>query len=164
MTDLSQRELTLISAMNDRIGDTMPAMARLCTGESPDLFRSLLSRIGDKWTLLVIGILGTDRRRFTEIAELIPGISRRMLTVTLRALERDGLITRTVYAEVPPRVEYELTDLGRSLQALALSLAEWVSDHQHQISDHRRRFDDVAQGISDEAERGQSVPVRPNRS
>jgi DNA-binding HxlR family transcriptional regulator len=128
------------------------------------LFRSLLSRIGDKWTLLVIGILGTDRRRFTEIAELIPGISRRMLTVTLRALERDGLITRTVYAEVPPRVEYELTDLGRSLQALALSLAEWVSDNQHQISDHRRRFDDVAQGISDEAERGQSVPVRPNRS
>jgi DNA-binding HxlR family transcriptional regulator len=171
VTDLTQRDLTLISAMNERLGDTMPAMARLCTGESPELFRSLLSRIGDKWTLLVIGILGTDRRRFTEIAEMIPGISRRMLTVTLRALERDGLITRTVYAEVPPRVEYQLTDIGHSLQALAVSLAEWVSDHQHQISDHRRRFDDsahsgsddAADDISSDAQPGQRAMVRPKR-
>nr|WP_129588053.1 helix-turn-helix domain-containing protein [Rathayibacter oskolensis] len=119
-------------------------MRELCTGDSPEVFRSLMSRIGDKWTLLVIGVLGTDRQRFTEVAELIPGISRRMLTVTLRALERDGLVTRTVYAEVPPRVEYEVTPLGRSLQCVAASVGEWVGEHQQAIADHRRRFDAAA--------------------
>ena len=64
-----------------------------------------------------------------------------MLTVTLRALERDGLVTRTVYAEVPPRVEYALTDLGRSLQTVALTMGEWVGEHQHTIADNRRHFD-----------------------
>jgi len=119
----------------------MPTMSRLCTSDDPDLFRSLLSRIGDKWTLLVIGVLGEQRQRFTELADFIPGISRRMLNVTLRALERDGLVSRTVYAEVPPRVEYEVTALGRSLQRVALTLGDWVGENQHTIAHHRLDFD-----------------------
>ncbi|MEC5198508.1 DNA-binding HxlR family transcriptional regulator [Arthrobacter sp. PL16] len=136
--------LASVDALQDRLDQSMPTMAELCTSEDPDMFRSLLSRIGDKWTLLVIGVLGEERRRFTELSKVIPGISRRMLTVTLRALERDGLVSRTVYAEVPPRVEYELTALGRSLQLVALTLVDWVSEHQHTIAGNRRGFDDNA--------------------
>jgi DNA-binding HxlR family transcriptional regulator len=135
---------TAADALHERLTDSMPTMAVLCTSQDPSLFRSLLSRIGDKWTLLVIGVLGDERKRFTELAEIIPGISRRMLTVTLRALERDGLVARTVYAEVPPRVEYELTALGQSLQVVALSMGDWVSEHQHAITLHRHQFDDRA--------------------
>jgi DNA-binding HxlR family transcriptional regulator len=137
-------EQTAHDALQARLDQSMPTMAELCTSEDPDLFRSLLSRMGDKWTLLVIGVLGDERRRFTELSEIIPGISRRMLTVTLRALERDGLVTRTVHAQVPPRVEYELTALGRSLQHVALALADWVREHQHTITGNRRGFDDHA--------------------
>lgn len=134
-------ERTALDTLQARLGQSMPTMVELCTSEDPDLFRSLLARMGDKWTLLVIGVLGDERQRFTELTEIIPGISRRMLTVTLRALERDGLVSRTVYAQVPPRVEYELTTLGRSLQHLALALADWVREHQHAIADNRRSFD-----------------------
>jgi DNA-binding HxlR family transcriptional regulator len=132
---------TALETLQDRLDQSMPTMAELCTSQDPDLFRSLLSRMGDKWTLLVIGVLGDERRRFKELAEIIPGVSRRMLTVTLRALERDGLVSRTVYAEVPPRVEYELTTLGRSLQHVALALADWVKEHQHTIAGNRQEFD-----------------------
>jgi DNA-binding HxlR family transcriptional regulator len=135
---------TAADALHQRLTESMPTMAVLCTSQDPSLFRSLLSRIGDKWTLLVIGVLGDERKRFTELAEIIPGISRRMLTVTLRALERDGLVARTVYAEVPPRVEYELTALGQSLQVVALSMGDWVSEHQSAITLHRHHFDDRA--------------------
>ena len=137
---------TSMDALQARLAQSMPTMAELCSTEDPTLFRSLLSRIGDKWTLLVIGVLGEERRRFTDLSEIIPGISRRMLTVTLRALERDGLVSRTVYAEVPPRVEYELTALGRSLQLVALTLADWVTEHQQTIVDNRRAFEMNAAG------------------
>jgi len=137
---------TSMDALQARLAQSMPTMAELCSTEDPTLFRSLLSRIGDKWTLLVIGVLGEERRRFTDLSEIIPGISRRMLTVTLRALERDGLVSRTVYAEVPPRVEYELTALGRSLQLVALTLADWVTEHQQTIVDNRRAFEMDAAG------------------
>jgi DNA-binding HxlR family transcriptional regulator len=132
---------TALDQLQARLHQSMPTMAELCTSEDPELFRSLLSRMGDKWTLLVIGVLGDERRRFTELSEVIPGISRRMLTVTLRALERDGLVSRTVHAEVPPRVEYELTNLGRSLQYVALALADWVREHQQVIAGNRQVFD-----------------------
>ncbi|MEV7760710.1 winged helix-turn-helix transcriptional regulator [Curtobacterium flaccumfaciens] len=132
---------TALDTLQARLHQSMPTMAELCTSEDPELFRSLLSRMGDKWTLLVIGVLGDERRRFTELSEVIPGISRRMLTVTLRALERDGLVSRTVHAEVPPRVEYELTDLGRSLQYVAFALADWVREHQQVIAGNRQVFD-----------------------
>jgi DNA-binding HxlR family transcriptional regulator len=131
-----------LEALQERLTQSMPSMAELCTSTDPALFRSLLSRIGDKWTLLVIGVLGDERRRFSELADIIPGISRRMLTVTLRALERDGLITRTIYAEVPPRVEYELTTLGLSLQHVALAVGDWVSENQYTIARNRKHFDD----------------------
>jgi DNA-binding HxlR family transcriptional regulator len=147
-------EQMVVDALQARLSETMPTMADLCTSQDPEIFRSLLSRIGDKWTLLVIGVLGDERRRFTELSETIPGISRRMLTVTLRALERDGLVARTIYAEVPPRVEYELTALGRSLQAVALTLGDWVSEHQHTIVDNRRRFD----GDTDQLARTARMP------
>ena len=121
---------------------SLPTMSQICMDEhDPDVFRSVLDRVGDKWSLLVIGILGERPHRFTELLRIVPGISRRMLTVTLRALERDGLVRRTVFAEVPPRVEYEVTDLGVSLGGAVRQLATWVADNQHQIAANRQGFD-----------------------
>ena len=119
----------------------MPKMSRLCIEHDPDVFRSVLDRVGDKWSLLIIGILGERPHRFTELARQTPGISRRMLTNTLRALERDGLVKRTVYAEVPPRVVYEVTRLGVSLGEPVLQLATWVARNQGEIVDHRSTYD-----------------------
>ncbi|GAA3643662.1 helix-turn-helix domain-containing protein [Microbacterium awajiense] len=103
--------------------------------------RDVLDRIGDKWSLLVIGTLRHERRRFTELQRHIPGISQRMLTLTLRQLERDGLITRTVHAEVPPRVEYELTSLGGTLIVHAMALAHWAIENRPQIEAARVAYD-----------------------
>ena len=92
-------------------------------------FRDMLSRVGDKWSLLVIFILKgrpAFRARFSDLKRSIPGISQRMLTATVRNLERDGMLTRHVYAEVPPRVEYELTPLGRGLTEPVLGLVSWL--------------------------------------
>src|SRR4051812_24772688 len=77
---------------------------------------SVLARVGDKWSVLVVMSLGQGPKRFNELRRMIDGVSQRMLTLTLRGLERDGLVTRTVFPTIPPRVDYELTDLGRSLQ------------------------------------------------
>jgi DNA-binding HxlR family transcriptional regulator len=140
-----------VAALQARLIESMPTMAQLCTSDDPDLFRSLLSRIGDKWTLLVIGVLGDERKRFTELSEMIPGISRRMLTVTLRSLERDGLVSRTVYAEVPPRVDYEITALGRSLQTMVLTFGNWVGEHQHTVMNNRQAFDSALESKADVA-------------
>jgi DNA-binding HxlR family transcriptional regulator len=123
--------------------ETLRSMGRLCIEHDPEVFRSVLDRIGDKWSLLLIGMLEGGPMRFTELLRATPGISRRMLTTTLRALERDGLITRTIYAEVPPRVEYEVTDLGRSLTEPVLRLGMWVADHQETILANRTTFDRV---------------------
>jgi DNA-binding HxlR family transcriptional regulator len=120
---------------------TLRSMGKLCIEHDPDVFRSVLDRIGDKWSLLLIGILETGPKRFTELLRITPGISRRMLTNTLRALERDGLVTRTIFAEVPPRVEYRVTDLGRDLTAPVLTLARWAADHQERIIANRAAFD-----------------------
>jgi DNA-binding HxlR family transcriptional regulator len=101
----------------------------------------VLSRIGDKWTVLVVNLLGGGPRRFGEIRREIGGISQRMLTLTLRALERDGLVTRTVHPTVPPSVEYALTDLGRSLRMPVQALGEWALRNQAAMADARQRFD-----------------------
>jgi DNA-binding HxlR family transcriptional regulator len=101
----------------------------------------VLSRIGDKWTVLVVNLLGSGPRRFGEIRREIGGISQRMLTLTLRALERDGLVTRTVHPTVPPSVEYALTDLGRSLRTPVQALGEWALRNQAAMADARQRFD-----------------------
>lgn len=107
------------------------------------VIRELLSRIGDKWSLLVIATLQSGRLRFSQLREHIPGVSQRMLTLTLRHLERDGLVSRTVHAEVPPRVEYELTELGRTLTEPAIALAAWAVDHHDGIVAARERYDDA---------------------
>lgn len=99
--------------------------------------REVLDRIGDKWSLLVIGTLRGGPMRFGGLAEAVAGISQRMLTVTLKHLVEDGLVERTAYAEVPPRVEYELTELGRTLLPLVISLAEWAMAHRDEINANR---------------------------
>jgi len=101
----------------------------------------VLSRVGDKWTVLVVSTLGDGPKRFNELRRALGSISQRMLTLTLRALERDGLVTRTVFATVPPRVDYELTNLGRSLLEPVSGLGLWARTHRPDIQEARRRFD-----------------------
>ena len=103
---------------------------------------SILSRVGDKWSVLVIMMLSDGPKRFNELKRMINGISQRMLTLTLRGLERDGLVTRTIFPTIPPRVDYELTDLGRGLQEPVKALGEWAMAHQEQIASARTRFDE----------------------
>jgi DNA-binding HxlR family transcriptional regulator len=115
-------------------------------GGRGEAIRGVLGHIGDKWSLLIVGALSVGHRlRFTELQRHIPGISQRMLTVTLRHLERDGLVSRTTYAEVPPRVEYELTDIGRTLIEPARVLSRWAIGSYTTILDSRERFDAAAQ-------------------
>ncbi|MFC9505012.1 winged helix-turn-helix transcriptional regulator [Streptomyces sp. NPDC057002] len=103
--------------------------------------RQILDRIADKWSLLVIALLENRRLRFTELRREIDGVSQRMLTVTLRSLERDGLVKRTVHPVVPPRVEYELTSLGRTLHTTIQSLVTWTEEHQDEIAAARTAYD-----------------------
>jgi DNA-binding HxlR family transcriptional regulator len=103
--------------------------------------RQILDRVADKWSLLVISLLGRDTMRFTELRRSIDGISQRMLTTTLRHLERDGLIRRTVHPVVPPRVDYEVTDLGCTLLDTIQSLVTWTEKHQHEIAAARAAYD-----------------------
>jgi DNA-binding HxlR family transcriptional regulator len=103
--------------------------------------RQILDRIADKWSLLVIALLEVKTMRFGELGREIDGISKRMLTVTLRNLERDGLIQRTIYAEVPPRVEYRLSPLGCTLLGTIQSLVHWTEEHQEEIARAREAFD-----------------------
>jgi DNA-binding HxlR family transcriptional regulator len=101
----------------------------------------MLARIGGKWTVLVVELLKDGPIRFNEIRRTISGISQRMLTLTLRELERDGLATRTVYPTIPPRVEYELTKLGRTLHEPLAGVAEWVRQNRPTIEAARNAFD-----------------------
>jgi DNA-binding HxlR family transcriptional regulator len=103
---------------------------------------ALLQRIGDKWSLLVVQTLGEGSKRFNELRREIPSVSQRMLTLTLRNLERDGLVNRTVTPTIPPRVDYELTELGRSLQKPICGLVTWAVDHADAIHEAQSRFDD----------------------
>jgi DNA-binding HxlR family transcriptional regulator len=105
--------------------------------------REVLGRIGDKWSLYVIHLLGSGTMRFSELRRHIGGITPRMLTVTIRSLERDGLITRTAYPVVPPRVEYTLTPLGESLLHAATILLLWADAHATDLSAARARYDET---------------------
>jgi DNA-binding HxlR family transcriptional regulator len=102
---------------------------------------TLLSRIGDKWTVLVVQTLGSGSKRFNELRREIPSVSQRMLTLTLRNLERDGLVSRTVTPSIPPRVDYELTELGKSLQKPICGLASWALDNVGAIHEAQARYD-----------------------
>ena len=102
---------------------------------------TLLSRIGDKWTVLIVGTLADGPRRFNELRREIPSVSQRMLTLTLRNLERDGLVSRTVTPSIPPRVDYALTKLGHSLQRPILALSQWALDNIEAIHSAQARYD-----------------------
>lgn len=101
----------------------------------------VLARVGDKWSVLIVMLLGDGPRRFNELKRMIGGISQRMLTLTLRGLERDGLVTRTMFPTIPPRVDYALTPLGRSLAEPVKALGAWAQVHQPAIAKARQAFD-----------------------
>ena len=104
----------------------------------------VLSRLGDRWTIVVMSLLSLapeNRLRFSELKNGIDGISQRMLTQVLRNLERDGLVTRRIYPEVPPRVEYELTDVGRSILPALEGFTGWIRENWQLIAESRERFD-----------------------
>jgi len=101
-----------------------------------------LDRIGDKWTVLVVGVLEQGPLRYNEIRRAVDGISQRMLTLTLKQLERDGLVTRTMYPTIPPRVDYELTELGKRLMVPLRSLYDWAVKHRPAMLAARKRFAD----------------------
>lgn len=103
--------------------------------------RDVLDRVGDKWSVYVIGILGDGPRRFTDLLRAIDGISQRMLTVTLRGLERDGIVSRKVYPVVPSRVDYDLTPSGHTLLTTVRQLIEWADDHTGDIDAARAQYD-----------------------
>ncbi|GAA4085539.1 helix-turn-helix domain-containing protein [Actinomadura miaoliensis] len=115
--------------------------AGACDGPVAIHSREILGRVGDKWSLYVIAHLGTETKRFTELKKDIEGISQRMLTVTLRGLERDGLVSRTVYPVMPPRVDYALTPLGRTLLDAVGTLVTWVETHLEEVVEARSRYD-----------------------
>ena len=119
-----------------------------CTAwpEDSAFIREVLDRIGDKWTVLVISTLGDRVLRYSDLMASIPGISQRMLTVTLKALERDGLVIRQAYAEIPPRVEYEVTDLGRSLQRAVMQLSRWAAENHTTVAANRTMNDRLGIG------------------
>ncbi|WP_207532217.1 winged helix-turn-helix transcriptional regulator [Desertivirga arenae] len=135
--------------MEVTIGKTRAkASPEVVKGHFPDKFKTMqcpitnvLDRISDKWSIHTIILLGkSEKLRFSELMKGIHGISQRMLTVTLRSLEEDGLVSRQVFAEIPPRVEYQLTDLGRSLLSQLIHLSEWASENMTKIFESRERY------------------------
>jgi DNA-binding HxlR family transcriptional regulator len=107
-----------------------------------ELIRDTFAKICDKWSLLILGMLDGAPHRFTALRDSVPGISHRMLTLTLRNLERDGLVTRTVFAEVPPRVEYSVTRLGTTILPAAKALAFWAVEHNDEVQRNRDEYDE----------------------
>ncbi|MFE2545799.1 winged helix-turn-helix transcriptional regulator [Actinacidiphila glaucinigra] len=106
-----------------------------------DFIREILDLVGDKWSVLIIGTLSDGPVRYSDLGQAIPGISQRMLTLTLKQLQRSGLIDRTAHAEVPPRVEYSLTALGGSLLSTVLELASWSAERHAEIRRHQETYD-----------------------
>lgn len=120
--------------------------------------REILDRVGDKWSVYIVAMLGRGGMRFSELKRAIDGISQRMLTLTLRGLERDGLVTRTVYATIPPRVDYALTPLGRTLLGPVMALVSWAEKNRRKIDQARARFD--ANAVVSVAPRVYAGPTR----
>jgi DNA-binding HxlR family transcriptional regulator len=111
------------------------------TSNSCSAVRDVLDLVGDKWSVFVVGSLGDGPKRFNELKRIVNGISQRMLTLTLRGLERDGLVTRTVQPTVPPRVDYALTAMGKTLLEPVFALVQWGADHRAAIEKARTDFD-----------------------
>jgi DNA-binding HxlR family transcriptional regulator len=131
------------TAPNDPL--TVHGMCRDHLGAA-EIIRDTFARIADKWSLLILGMLDDAPLRFTVLRDSVPGISHRMLTLTLRNLERDGLVSRTVFAAVPPKVEYAATDLGRTAIPAVTALAKWALEHSDEIQGNRTQFDDRLAG------------------
>jgi DNA-binding HxlR family transcriptional regulator len=118
-------------------------LAAICRSSDPMAVRELLTKIGDKWTIFVVlslDLLG-GRARFSELERGVPGISQRMLSTTLKNLERDGLVVRELFPEVPPRVEYEITDLGKSLLRPTQGLVDWAKANWEQVRKAQSKYD-----------------------
>jgi DNA-binding HxlR family transcriptional regulator len=129
-------------AMQHKPGSETTAEIGPCAGiptERMGSIRQVLDRVGDKWSLLVIAVLENGPLRYTDLQRAVTGISQRMLTLTLRQLGQDGLVSRTSYPEVPPRVEYALTPMGRGLLEIVTALIEWASEHHDEIHQNRTR-------------------------
>jgi DNA-binding HxlR family transcriptional regulator len=107
--------------------------------------RLMLNRIADKWTVLVLGLLESETKRFNTLHREIGGVSQKMLTQTLRGLERDGLVSRTIYPSVPPRVEYTVTALGKTLVGLLAALRVWSETHIEEVLEAQQNYDNIAQ-------------------
>ncbi len=105
------------------------------------LVNDIISLVGDKWSVLIVVLLGGGKKRFSDLKRSVDGISQKMLTVTLRGLERDGYVTRTVYPTIPPRVEYELTDLGRDLLVPLRALGAWALANHDKVAQSRAAYD-----------------------
>ncbi|TBN58180.1 transcriptional regulator [Glaciihabitans arcticus] len=122
-----------------------PDIEQLCRRDSETAghVRDILDRVGDKWSMLVISLLEHGPRRYGSLASDIPGISQRMLTVTLQRLERDGLVTRTSFPEIPPRVEYALSSLGETLKEPIGALARWAYQYKDEFAASRDRYDEA---------------------
>lgn len=142
------QEGTLLSVSHTAVTDPLTRMRELLAVDprpvllEPCPIRDVLDRIGDKWSVLVITLLGDGPMRFNELKRTIDLVSQRMLTRTLRGLERDGLIIRTVYPVVPPRVEYDLTETGQELQGLLRQLAQWAFQHADGVAEARLAYDE----------------------
>ncbi len=120
----------------DDVADMAEHLPGACTAVS-----SILSRVGDKWTVLVVMTLADGPMRFNELKRKIGGVSQRMLTLTLRGLERDGFVSRTMFPTIPPRVDYELTELGQSLRVPVADLGNWAFEHIAVVAEARAAFD-----------------------
>ena len=148
----------ITTSKNRKIISSLPVQAAPPAPETPSAcgqgcpLRDVLDRVGDKWSVLVVVLLKDGRLRFSDLRRSIEGISQRMLTHTLRQLERDGLVERTVYPSVPVRVEYELTALGRTLIEPLAALAQWAESHREVILSARAAYD----GRADAGEREQT--------
>ena len=118
-----------------------PCLDAAADGPSSCRAREVLARVGDKWSVYVIDLLGQDTKRFTELHRSIDGITARMLTVTLRGLERDGIVTRTIHPVIPPRVEYALTPMGQTLLTTIGQLVAWADGHVYEIEAARAAYD-----------------------
>ncbi len=117
---------------------------------TPDSCRGvtdILNRVGDKWTVNVVRHLGVRTMRFSELRRALDGVSQKMLTTTLRGLERDGFVTRTIYPTIPPKVEYQLTELGRDLWAPVAALGQWAHDNRSRVEAARKTFDLKSDGL-----------------
>ncbi|MDX2937764.1 winged helix-turn-helix transcriptional regulator [Streptomyces ipomoeae] len=137
-------DATTSATAKDNDTAAQPTPCARIPAEDAELVRQVLARVGDKWSLLVIATLQDGCMRYSDLQRSIPGISQRMLTLTLSQLHRDGLVSRTAYAEVPPRVEYALTPLGATLLNTVNALVDWAVDYRDDIRRHRTDFEAAA--------------------